>query len=328
MPEIKLRVLPIKTVSIPSDAVARLLSEADGNAALLYLALLESTGPLSLETVRKRLRWNSEELASAEKTLKQAGLLEEEIGSKDSTSTRIPPQSGSETPPERELPEYTANDIVRAMESAEEFRLLVGEAQRRLGKVLSNADLSTLFGLYDYLGLPAEVLYLLINYCITESAKRYGNGRRPTMRQIEKEGYAWARRGIDTEERAAEYIKRLELMKSDVNQIMGVLQISGRSPSRPEERYITAWLEMGFGPEAVELAYDKTVLKCKELNWNYINSILKNWHEKNLHHPKDISKGNGFSSGRSASGEAAGAKSKRQDIEQMKQYLKTIKEQE
>ena len=40
---------------------------------------------------------------------------------------------------------------------------------------------------------------------------------------------------------------------------------------------------MGFEDKAIERAYDKTVLKCKELKWPYMNKILCSWHEKGLH---------------------------------------------
>lgn len=63
----------------------------------------------------------------------------------------------------------------------------------------------------DYLGLPADVIYLLVCHCAERVARRYGEGRRPTLRQIEKEGYAWARRGIDTQAEAAEYLRRYAL---------------------------------------------------------------------------------------------------------------------
>ena len=46
-----------------------------------------------------------------------------------------------------------------------------------------------------------------------------------------------------------------------------------------EEKYLTAWQDMGFSPEAVALAYDKTVLKCREFKWAYCNGILKRWHQ-------------------------------------------------
>ena len=39
-----------------------------------------------------------------------------------------------------------------------------------------------------------------------------------------------------------------------------------------------SWDSMGFDDEAIELAYDKTVVKCKELKWAYMNKILMSWY--------------------------------------------------
>ena len=64
-----------------------------------------------------------------------------------------------------------------------------------------------------------------------------------------------------------------------------------REPAPSEEKYLTAWLEMGFGPEAVAIAYDKTILRCGELKWAYCNGILKKWHEANLHTTEEIEAG-------------------------------------
>ena len=69
------------------------------------------------------------------------------------------------------------------------------QTEEKLGKRLKTADLQILAGLYDDLGLPADVIYLLVCHCVARSEERYGPGRRPTLRQIEKEGYHWARQG-------------------------------------------------------------------------------------------------------------------------------------
>jgi DNA replication protein DnaD len=45
---------------------------------------------------------------------------------------------------------------------------------------------------------------------------------------------------------------------------------------------------MGFDSEAIYHAYDITVLKTGGLKWGYMNSILKSWHDKNLHTLKEI----------------------------------------
>ena len=69
---------------------------------------------------------------------------------------------------------------------------------------------------------------------------------------------------------------------------MRALQLGDRAPSTSEEKYLSAWQEMGFEPEAVAIAYDKTVLRCHEFKWPYCNGILKKWHEAGLHTAQEI----------------------------------------
>ena len=176
----------------------------------------------------------------------------------------------------------------RRLESSEEFRLLTAEVEKKLGKRLTTPDVGVLLGLNDYLGLPADVIFLLVNHCVERVTRKYGEGRRPTLRQIEKEGYAWARRGIDTQRAAVEYLKKYAERQGAIPPYMRALGLGDRLPVASEEKYLNAWQEMGFPPETVALAYDKTVLKCHELKWPYCNGILKRWHEAGLHTPEEI----------------------------------------
>ena len=127
-----------------------------------------------------------------------------------------------------------------------------------------------------------------MNHCVERITRKYGAGRRPTLRQIEKEGYAWARRGIDTQRAAVEYLKKYTERQGAIPQYMRALGLGDRMPVASEEKYLAAWQEMGFPPETVALACDKTVLKCHELKWAYCNGILKRWHEAGLHTPEDV----------------------------------------
>ena len=72
---------------------------------------------------------------------------------------------------------------------------------------------------------------------------------------------------------------------------MRALGLGDRLPVASEEKYLIAWQEMGFPPETVAIAYDKTVLKCHELKWPYCNGILKRWHEAGLHTPEEVEQG-------------------------------------
>ena len=184
-------------------------------------------------------------------------------------------------------PVYTGRDVADALERDETFAGLLREVERKLGK-LSNPSLQKLLGLYDDLGLPADVIYLLVNHCIARKAAQYGPGRLPTMREIEKEGYVWESLGLLTVEKADAHLRREQEKRRSYPEYMAVLGMPGRAPSPGEEKYLSLWSEMGFSPETVAVAYDKTVLKCHEFKWPYCNGILKRWHEKGLHTPDEV----------------------------------------
>lgn len=260
-------------VTLTAPAVRRLLERGDGDAALLYLALLRHHGSIPPRSLAGELRWERGRVEAAEAVLRDLGL--------------VAPQ---EPPPEPadERPVYQRTEIAGRLEENAEFRSLTAEVERRLGKKLTTPDVGTLLGLYDYLGLPADVIYLLVCHCAERVAQRQGEGRRPTLRQIEREGYYWARQGIDNQAAASEYLRKYNERQGLLPQYMRVLQLGSRPPAAGEEKYLLAWLEMGFPPETVAVAYDKTILKCHELKWPYCNGILKRWHAAGLHTVDEI----------------------------------------
>ena len=133
--------------------------------------------------------------------------------------------------------------------------------------------------LYSAVGLPADVIFLLVSHCVDRTERRYGPGRRPTIHQIEKEGYYWAQQGLFDQESAAAYLREYKARQSKLAAYMQVLRLGDRRPIPAEEKYITGWMNMGFPPETVAIAYEKTILKKQELNWRYLNGILRRWHE-------------------------------------------------
>ncbi|MFR0798646.1 MAG: DnaD domain-containing protein [Oscillospiraceae bacterium] len=205
--------------------------------------------------------------------------------------TRQRPEAGgahsSPVPaPTAERPAYSREDVARKLEQDASFSALLREVERKLGP-LSTPSVGKLLGLYEDLGLPADVLFLLVNHCIARHAAQYGAGRLPTMRRIEQEGYVWARKGLLSSTSANDYLNALHAREQKYPAYMAVLQLGERKPSPSEEKYLAAWVDMGFPAETVALAYDKTVLRCHEFKWAYCNGILKRWHEKGLHTPAE-----------------------------------------
>ena len=93
---------------------------------------------------------------------------------------------------------------------------------------------------------------------------------------------------VRPKEGAVEYLKKYTERQGAIPQYMRALGLGDRLPVASEEKYLNAWQEMGFPPETVALACDKTVLKCHELKWPYCNGILKRWHESGLHTPEEV----------------------------------------
>ena len=261
----------IEPVTLEKAEVQKLLSAASGDSLLLYLYIKSGN---SFDTARNALGLNDTRLECAAATLRQLGLW---------TEPKPMAVYG-------EKPNYTEQDVLRAVGSDNDFHSLLGEVQRRLGRTLTTEELKILLGLVRYLGLPEDVICVLVTYCI-DRARQRGSLRNPSLRTIEKEGYAWAEQGIDTLPAAAAFIHSQNLYFSRLGQLQRLLQIRGRSLTAAEEKYARAWLDMGFEEDALLLAYERTCLNTGGLNWAYMNKILLRWKDAGYITADDVQKG-------------------------------------
>ena len=271
-----------ENVTLGAGAVRRLIDSRNGDAALLYLCLAQR-GAAQPEQLRAELGWSEAEFAAAERALRAMGL----IGSGGDAAQPQAAQGPVRRAPENAAPDYSREDVAQKLESDAAFAAVLREVERKLGR-LSDPSVRKLLGLYDYLGLPADVLLLLVNYCLERKAEQFGEGRLPTMHEIEKEGYRWAQWELFSFAAADAYLQSERRRRDSFPPYLSALGIRDRAAVPSEEKYLRAWSEMGFPPETVAVAYDKTVLKCGEFKWPYCNGILKRWHEKGLHTPDEV----------------------------------------
>lgn len=262
----------IQPIEIQQSDLRKLLSAANPDAALLYLYLHSGNDAAGSES---ELHLTGSRLSCAVATLRQLGLW---------------PQSKASPIVPGECPHYTEQDVLDAMHQEGEFRLLYGEVQRLLGRNLNTEELKILLSFDRYLGLPADVISVLVCYC-KERARQKGSLRNPSLRTIEKEAYAWAEMGIDTIEEAAAYIQRQNQRNSRMAKLMQLLNIRGRALTPAEERYAQSWLEMNFEDEAISMAYERTCLSTGSMKWQYMNSILTRWHQAGFHTAEQIRAG-------------------------------------
>lgn len=251
----------VESILLTEEEVRKLLGAGSGDAALLFLCSKTQTPP-------DRAGLDGLRLKTAAAFLRQSGLWE----------TPAPRFQQSAEPPV-----FSDADVARALgDSSSGFRELEQLVQRQLGKVLSNDDLRILLSMTNYLGLSNEVIPVLITYCVNRNKAR-GSNRTPTFRAIEQEAYRWADEGIDTLETASAFVLANATRNTRIRAVCQILGLGSRALTRSEEKYITSWLDLGFGTEEIRLAYEKTCVNTGQLKWPYMNSILQSWDAQNLH---------------------------------------------
>lgn len=294
-------------LSLPAEEIDRLLREKDGACALVYLALQRAGGRAV----------TAESLGLTEQALRGAMAKLERLG-------LVAVRKSAPLPPADELPQYTAEDLVRRSKEDAAFQGVRLETERLYGRKLTTPETRTLLGMYDYLGFPADVLMELVNHVFEEFRAENGPGRVPTMRMIEKEAYIWAQHEVLTLELAEAYIGRRQQRREHTAQILETVQVRGRAPTPTERKYIESWLDMGFSDGAIAEAYDRTVVSTGGLKWPYLNKILVNWHQKGLHTPEQIAQGDPRGGARRTAPVQAGG-APRNDLARAEQMLREMK---
>jgi len=257
-------------LNIPKGDLTKLLSAAGGDVALLYLYIHSGNAP---EQAQKELNMTAPRYECAAATLRQLGLWPE--------SKKVLVMG--------ERPTYSEGDVLSAMDTDRDFRSVYGELQRLLGRSLNTEEMKIILGFTRYLGLPADVICVLVCYC-KDRATQQGK-RMPSLRTVEKEAYFWAEQGIDTVEEASAFIQKRNQQNSQIGQLMQKLQIRGRNLTSAEEKYARKWLEAGFDLKVITMAYERTCLNTGGLNWNYMDKILTRWQEEGLMTPEQIKAG-------------------------------------
>lgn len=273
--------LPNEILSMTAQAARRLVETGDGDCALLYLALLQ--GGSDPDRAAGQLGWDTPRLSAAFSRLTSLGLAQGSCPSPASTPAQ--PALVDDRPPE-----YTRGDIAHALEREMSFHGLYLEMERLLGKVFSDADLKSLYTIYDYLALPVEVIFMLGGYVVRSSRRQKGEtAPPPRMSEVKKEAFRWKRLGISTVERAEEFLRRQESIDQREWGVLSAVGVTQKRPAIDREReYINRWVGWGFSDEMIHLAYERTIFRKGQMNWPYVNKILESWHKSGFTTPQQV----------------------------------------
>lgn len=252
---------------VPRAVESHLPTATHAQLKVLMGLFLYSGQTMEEKVLADKLSIKTEELADAIKYWTSAGMLVKRGG-----ILRLAVITGTA---EDEIPRYSPETIAVRAEKDKALSELLLSAENILGKLLSPSDVSSLFGIYDWLGLPADVIMMLLEYC--RQNKSTG------MRYIEKCALSWADEGIDTFEKAEYKLRILENRRQAESRIISLFGIGSRALTKKEASYISDWVnDMQMSFELIEEAYEEAVNSTGKLSFPYINKVLKSWKEKGV----------------------------------------------
>lgn len=173
-------------------------------------------------------------------------------------------------------PSYSL-DQLREFKNNEETAQILFVAEQYIGKPLSPSEIKTILFFTDRLKFSEDLIDYLIQYCVDKGKKDF--------RYIEKVAISWAEEGISTPKQAAKFAVKYD---KTVYDIMKALGKSG-SPTKMEADFAIKWTDKyGFTKDIILEACNRTVMATDKHRFEYADSILTSWHQKQVHHKSDI----------------------------------------
>lgn len=137
-------------------------------------------------------------------------------------------------------------------------------------------DINLWFNKY---GFDEQVMIALFQYCFNRSALH--------RNYVQVVADAWAKNKIKTYADLDKYYASQEKLNSIEKSISKKLGLA-RSLTQYEKAYIEKWIvEYNYNLPIIEIALKKTTSKSNP-NFDYINKLITDWHERNLKTPEDI----------------------------------------
>ena len=258
-------------IILPKEIVSSLKSaRAEELKTLIYFFAEPET---SIPDAARELGLTVAQVDSAVAYWRGAGIFAESEGNKKKVA--------SDTSAYRN---YDSETLSTAIESDEEFILVCRVACEGLQKQLTKNDYSSLYYLYDFVRMPAPVICGIIEDCVA-------HGKR-SLQYIFKKAVALYEDGIDSYDKFESYLTRREAINSNINKLRKLFGLGDRELTTKEKKLLDTWFsDWGFSYEMVHLAYEKGVDASGKFSFNYINAILRNWHESGFATEDDVKNG-------------------------------------
>ena len=289
---------------LPNDFIDNYMIDANGEFVKVYLFLLrhldDPCSSLTLTTIADCLNNTEADILRAFRYWEKKGLLRTErdtdgkitalelqkmsLSGGDTSSAAKPSSVSPAAPAPAAAPAPLAASAaakavpIDSFRAQKEIKSLLFIAEQYLGKTLTHTEMETITYFYDTLHMSADLIEYLIESCVENGHK--------SMHYIRKVAFSWAEDGIETVSQAKE---QSALYNKNCYTVLNAFGIKNRGAAASELTYIRKWAEeYAFSPDIIAEACRRTISATHQPSFEYADSILTKWHEKNIRHLKDI----------------------------------------
>lgn len=278
--------------AVPTDIVDKHIRLANGDQLKVLLWILRnSPDNPDIKKMCAALKINESDAQDYLQYWVLTGVLSdsgEAFVQAPAVKTDIPETAKAEIKTSKEIPSSIPSkpsslEIAERLDESPEIGHLFNEAQQMLGKTIGYDGQCTLLLLHDHYGLPTEVLFMMIDYCVSVGKTNYS--------YLEAVGRDWGLREIDTLDKAAEQISILRNINTVWKELAQHAGFSNPRPTAKQSEYIRRWSnEWKFSTDMIILAYEEMTNRTGKISYGYIEKILANWLGKGYKKPADIEK--------------------------------------
>lgn len=258
------------TTVLENEFIDKHMANANGEYVKVYLFLLrhlnDSAGVPKISEIADALDYTEKDVIRALNYWKNQGLLDYEVR-----------QDAAGEVSKAAVCTSDVSDIGQ-FRSRKEFKEILHVAEQYLQKTLSHTEMDAITYFYETLGMSADLIEYLIEYCVENNHK--------SIHYIKKVALSWYEQKITT---TAEAKSNAVFYNKDYYAVLNAYGIKGRAPAASETVFIKRWYEeYGFSLDIVLEAVNRTMNTIHQPSFDYTESILKDWLRKDVRKMGDI----------------------------------------
>lgn len=269
----------VNATLVANQFIDQYMAGANGDYVKVYLYLLRHAGKsLSLGEIAEALHYTEGDVKRAIAYWKKEGVLAGKEKEREALKKEEPVSEPSAEPAQNPVKPVYSKELVSRLSEDEDFTQLIYIAQKYMNKVFTQRECQIFAYLYGELGLPAELLEYLVEYCVQ-------NGH-VSIRYMETVALNWHQKRLVTVEEAKAYSASFN---KDSFAVMKAFGLNDRRPADTEKRFIETWFgAYGFSREVVLEACNRTIEATHTPSFAYANKILSVWKKAGVKNLSDV----------------------------------------